>query len=47
MKNQSGIKDLLRKSDAVAKKRGMSRSPFLVDAAQQAMQPTQNRQPLP
>ncbi len=34
--------DMLRKIDAVAKKRGMSRSSFLVNAAQNAMASSQN-----
>ena len=34
--------DMLRKIDAVAKKRGMSRSSFLVHAAQNAMNSSQN-----
>ena len=38
--------DMLRKIDAVAKKRGMSRSSFLVHAAQNAITPGQNSQPL-
>lgn len=38
--------DMLRKIDAVAKKRGMSRSSFLVHAAQNAITSGQNRQPL-
>ena len=38
--------DMLRKIDAVAKKRGMSRSSFLVRAAQNALTPSQNSQPL-
>jgi hypothetical protein len=38
--------DILRKIDAVAKKRGMSRSSFLVNAAQNAMTSKQNRQTL-
>jgi predicted RNase H-like HicB family nuclease len=35
--------DMLRKIDAVAKKRGMSRSSFLVQAAQNAITSSQNR----
>jgi predicted RNase H-like HicB family nuclease len=38
--------DMLRKIDAVAKKRGMSRSSFLVHAAQNAITAGQNTQPL-
>ena len=38
--------DMLRKIDAVAKKRGMSRSSFLVHAAQNAITPGHNSQPL-
>ena len=38
--------DMLRKIDAVAKKRGMSRSSFLVHAAQNAITPGQNSRPL-
>jgi predicted RNase H-like HicB family nuclease len=38
--------DMLRKIDAVAKKRGMSRSSFLVHAAQNAITAGQNSQPL-
>jgi predicted RNase H-like HicB family nuclease len=38
--------DMLRKIDAVAKKRGMSRSSFLVHAAQNAITPSQNSQPV-
>jgi predicted RNase H-like HicB family nuclease len=38
--------DMLRKIDAVAKKRGMSRSSFLVNAAQNAIESSQNSQPL-
>jgi predicted RNase H-like HicB family nuclease len=38
--------DMLRKIDAVAKKRGMSRSSFLVHAAQNAITSSQNRQSL-
>jgi predicted RNase H-like HicB family nuclease len=34
--------DMLRKIDAIAKKRGMSRSSFLVSAAQNAMGSSQN-----
>jgi predicted RNase H-like HicB family nuclease len=37
---------MLRKIDAVAKKRGMSRSSFLVHAAQNAITPGHNSQPL-
>jgi predicted RNase H-like HicB family nuclease len=37
--------DMLRKIDAVAKKRGMSRSSFLVHAAQNAITSSQNSQP--
>jgi predicted RNase H-like HicB family nuclease len=36
--------DMLRKIDAVAKKRGMSRSSFLVHAAQNAITSSQNNQ---
>jgi len=36
--------DMLRKIDAVAKRRGMSRSSFLVHAAQNAITPGQNSQ---
>ena len=36
--------DMLRKIDAVAKKRGMSRSSFLVHAAQNAITSSQNSQ---
>jgi predicted RNase H-like HicB family nuclease len=36
--------DMLRKIDAVAKKRGMSRSSFLVKAAQNAITSSQNSQ---
>ena len=38
--------DILRKIDTVAKKRGMSRSSFLVQAAQNAIESSQNSQPL-
>ena len=38
--------DMLRKIDSVAKKRGMSRSSFLVHAAQHAIASNQNNQPL-
>jgi predicted RNase H-like HicB family nuclease len=38
--------DMLRKIDAVAKKRGMSRSSFLVNAAQNAIASSQNTHPL-
>ena len=38
--------DMLRKIDTVAKKRGMSRSSFLVHAAQNAITSGQNSQPL-
>ena len=38
--------DILRKIDTVAKKRGMSRSSFLVQAAQNAIASSQNSQPL-
>jgi predicted RNase H-like HicB family nuclease len=38
--------DMLRKIDAVAKKRGMSRSSFLVHAAQNAITSGQNSQPM-
>ena len=38
--------DMLRKIDNVAKKRGMSRSSFLVHAAQNAIISSQNSQPL-
>jgi hypothetical protein len=38
--------DTLRKIDTVAKKRGMSRSSFLVQAAQNAIESSQNSQPL-
>ncbi len=38
--------DMLRKIDAVAKKRGMSRSSFLVHAAQNAITSSQNNQSL-
>jgi len=38
--------DMLRKIDTVAKKRGMSRSSFLVHAAQNAISSNQNSQPL-
>jgi len=38
--------DILRKIDAVAKKRGMSRSSFLVHVAQNAITSSQNSQPL-
>ena len=38
--------DMLRKIDAVAKKRGMSRSSFLVHAAQNAITSGQNSQPV-
>ena len=38
--------DMLRKIDFVAKKRGMSRSSFLVHAAQNAIASSQNSQPL-
>ena len=38
--------DMLRKIDNVAKKRGMSRSSFLVHAAQNAINSSQNRPPL-
>jgi predicted RNase H-like HicB family nuclease len=38
--------DMLRKIDAVAKKRGMSRSSFLVHAAQNAITSSQNSQPV-
>jgi len=38
--------DMLRKIDAVAKKRGMSRSSFLVHAAQNAIMSKQNSQSL-
>jgi predicted RNase H-like HicB family nuclease len=38
--------DMLRKIDAVAKKRGMSRSSFLVHAAQNAITSSQNSQSL-
>ena len=38
--------DMLRKIDAVAKKRGMSRSSFLVHAAQNAITSSQNRHSL-
>ena len=38
--------DMLRKIDAVAKRRGMSRSSFLVHAAQNAITPGHNSQPL-
>jgi metal-responsive CopG/Arc/MetJ family transcriptional regulator len=34
--------DMLRKIDSIAKKRGMSRSSFLVQAAQNAMTSSQN-----
>ena len=37
--------DMLRKIDAIAKKRGMSRSSFLVHAAQNAITSGQNSQP--
>jgi len=36
--------DMLRRIDAIAKKRGMSRSSFLVNAAQSAISSTQNHQ---
>ena len=36
--------DILRKIDTVAKKRGMSRSSFLVQAAQNAIESSQNSQ---
>ena len=36
--------DMLRRIDAVAKKKGMSRSSFLVNAAQSAITSTQNHQ---
>ena len=38
-------KDMLRKIDKVAKKRGMSRSSFLVHAAQNAIMPSKNSLP--
>lgn len=38
--------DMLRKIDAVAKERGMSRSSFLVNAAQNAIESSQNSQSL-
>ena len=38
--------DMLRKIDFVAKKRGMSRSSFLVHTAQHAITSSQNSQPL-
>ena len=38
--------DMLRKIDAVAKKRGMSRSSFLVHAAQNAITSSQNKHSL-
>jgi len=38
--------DMLRKIDTVAKKRGMSRSSFLVQAAQKAINQGQNSQSL-
>jgi len=38
--------DILRKIDTVAKKRGMSRSSFLVHVAQNAITSSQNSQPL-
>ena len=37
--------DMLRKIDTVAKKRGMSRSSFLVHAAQSAIAPNKNSHP--
>jgi predicted RNase H-like HicB family nuclease len=37
--------DMLRKIDSVAKKRGMSRSSFLVHAAQNALTPSKNSLP--
>ena len=38
--------DMLRKIDSIAKKRGMSRSSFLVHAAQEAMTSSRNNRPL-
>ncbi len=38
--------DMLRKIDAIAKKRGMSRSSFLVNAAQNAIKTSPDIQPL-
>jgi len=38
--------DMVRKIDTVAKKRGMSRSSFLVHAAQNAISSNQNSKPL-
>lgn len=39
-------KDMLHQIDAIAKKRGMSRSSFLVHAAQNAIKSSQNSQPI-